>query len=43
MQAVQQQLEQAKVEHAAVMYQLRALHSSALDEVRRLRLKHQTA
>jgi len=38
MQAVQQQLEQAKLEHAAVMSQLRALHSSALEEVRRLRL-----
>ncbi|KAL0021379.1 hypothetical protein WJX77_010218 [Trebouxia sp. C0004] len=37
-QAVQQQLEQAKLEHAAVMSQLRALHSSALEEVRRLRL-----
>lgn len=43
MQAVQQQLEQAKLEHAAVMSQLRSLHSSALDEVRRLRLNHQIA
>ena len=37
-QAVEQQLEQANMEHAAVMSQLRALHSSALQEVRHLRL-----
>lgn len=37
LQVVQQQLNQANVEHAAVMSQLRALHSAALEEVRWLR------
>lgn len=37
LQVVQQQLNQASVEHAAVMSQLRALHSAALEEVRWLR------
>ena len=34
LQGVQRQLNQANVEHAAVMSQLRALHSAALEEVR---------
>ena len=36
-QAVQMQLDQANVEHAAVLAQLRGLHSVALEEVRHLR------
>ena len=37
LQAVEQQLDQGKTEHAAVLSQLRALHTSALEEVRFLR------
>lgn len=37
LQGLQRQLNQANVEHAAVMSQLRALHSAALEEVRCLR------
>ena len=37
LQAVQHQLEQAKLEHAAVLSQLRGMHSVALEEVRHLK------
>lgn len=37
LQAVQRRLDQAKVEHAAVLSQLRGMHSIALEEVRQLK------